>query len=55
MAFSCGVLWVVRWESPHVCGAERETAKDVFFLSDEECPGLEVSPPFTKLMPESSW
>lgn len=43
MAFSSGVPVVEGREFPSV-RAERETTEDVFFLADQECPGLEVFP-----------
>ncbi len=55
MAFSGEVPVVVGWEFPSV-RAERETTEDVFFLADQECPGLEVFPllmcAFYKFIPE---
>ncbi|KAA8585396.1 hypothetical protein FQN60_004090 [Etheostoma spectabile] len=43
MAFSGGVPVVVVREFPSEWG-ERKTTEDVFFLADQECPGLEVFP-----------
>lgn len=43
MAFSGGVPVVVGWEFPSA-RAEREMTEAVFFLADQECPGLEVFP-----------
>ncbi len=43
MAFSGGVPVVVGGEFPSV-RAGRKTTEDVFFLADQECPGLEVFP-----------
>lgn len=39
-----GVPVVEGWEFPSEW-TERETREDVFFLADQECPGLEVFPP----------
>lgn len=44
MAFTGGVPVVVGREFPSAL-AERKTTEDVFFLADQECPGLEVFPP----------
>lgn len=55
MAFSGGVPVVVGREFPSKWG-ERKTTEDVFFLADQECPGLEIFPFLVcvlyKFMPE---
>lgn len=43
MAFSSGVPVVVVREFPSMW-PWRKTTEDVFFLADQECPGLEVFP-----------